>query len=100
MLEMLQAEERKIKTVLANPKRRVMKLEDWRTDKTVTKYHVCKRPLGLDSVLGHCHITGKYRGTAHNARNLKLRLNPKTTTIPVSSKTCGLRLSPPDANHQ
>ena len=31
----------------------------------------------------HCHITGKYRGAAHNACTLKLRLNPKTTTIPV-----------------
>ena len=30
-----------------------------------------------------CHIKGKYRGAAHNACNLKLRLNPKTTTIPV-----------------
>ena len=31
----------------------------------------------------HCHITGGYRGAAHNACNLKLRLNPKTTRIPV-----------------
>ena len=31
----------------------------------------------------HCHITGKYRGAAHNACNLKVRPSPKTTTIPV-----------------
>ena len=31
----------------------------------------------------HCHITGKYRGAAHNACNLKLRLNPFTTAISV-----------------
>ncbi|KAK3757404.1 hypothetical protein RRG08_033172 [Elysia crispata] len=36
-----------------------------------------------DSVKDHCHITGKYRGAAHSACNLKLRLSPKTTTIPV-----------------
>jgi len=30
----------------------------------------------------HCHVTGKYRGAAHNACNLKLRLDPKTP-IPV-----------------
>ena len=48
---------------------------------------ICKEPLLRkwfhDSVRDHCHITGKYRGAAHNACNLKLRLNPKTTTIPV-----------------
>ena len=37
----------------------------------------------VDSVRDHCHITGRFRGAAHNACNLKLRLNPKTTTIPV-----------------
>ena len=31
----------------------------------------------------HWHSTGKYRGAAHNACNLKLRLCPKTPTIPV-----------------
>ena len=35
------------------------------------------------TVRDHCYITGKYRGAAHTACNLKLRLNPKTTTIPV-----------------
>ena len=31
----------------------------------------------------HCHITGRYRGAAHNNCNVKLRINPKTTPIPV-----------------
>ena len=39
--------------------------------------------LDCDSVRDHCHITGKYRGAAHTACSLKLRLSPKTTTIPV-----------------
>ena len=30
-----------------------------------------------------CHITGVYRGAVHNACNLKRRLNPKITSIPV-----------------
>ena len=48
-----------------------------------TTCHVCEKPLAGDSVRDHCHITGKYRGAAHNACNLQLRLSPKTTTIPV-----------------
>ena len=31
----------------------------------------------------HCHITGKYRGSAHQDCNLKLRINPKEIKIPV-----------------
>ena len=42
--------------------------------------HVCDKPLEGDSVRDHCHITGEYRGAAHNTCNLKLRLN---TNIPV-----------------
>ena len=36
-----------------------------------------------DSVRDHCHITGQYRGAAHNACNLKLKICPKITQIPV-----------------
>ena len=36
-----------------------------------------------DAVRDHCHITGKFRGAAHNVCNLRLRINPKTTIIPV-----------------
>ena len=36
-----------------------------------------------DAVRDHCHITGKYRGAAHNACNLKLRIYPKSVVIPV-----------------
>ena len=34
-------------------------------------------------VRDHCHITGKYRGSAHQECNLKLRVNPKEIKIPV-----------------
>ena len=36
-----------------------------------------------DAVKDHCHITGRYRGAAHNECNLKLRINPQTYQIPV-----------------
>ena len=34
-------------------------------------------------VRDHCHITGKYRGSAHQECNLKLRVNPEELKIPV-----------------
>ena len=34
-------------------------------------------------VRDHFHITGKYRGSAHQDCNLKLRINPKELKIPV-----------------
>ena len=34
-------------------------------------------------VRDHCHITGKYRGSAHNCCNLQLRIDPKKLKIPV-----------------
>jgi len=33
-------------------------------------------------VRDHCHITGKYRGSAHNFCNLKSRLEPESIKIP------------------
>ena len=42
--------------------------------------HVCSKPLGDDKVLDHCHITGKYRGAAHNQCNLSLKM---PTKIPI-----------------
>ena len=34
-------------------------------------------------VRDHCHITGKYRGSAHQECNLQLRINPDEIKIPV-----------------
>ena len=83
LLKALQGEERKIKQVLADPQLMRMTREDWKAHRHATTCHVCGKPLMGDSVCDHCYITGKYRGAAHSACNLKLRLSPKTTTIPV-----------------
>ena len=87
-LNNIQAEERIIKNVLAKPEVMRMTPEDLLKHDDVSRNgvcHICEKPFACiaDSVRDHCHITGKYRGAAHNACNLKLRINPKTTAIPV-----------------
>ena len=49
------------------------------------KCHICdikytEKEIG---VRDHCHITGKFRGSAHQDCNLKLKINPDTIKIPV-----------------
>ena len=76
LLKSLQEEESKIKGVLTDPKAMRMTREDWLVFRIAETRHECDKPLEDDSVRDHCHITGEYRGAAHNACNLKLRLNP------------------------
>ena len=61
--------------------------KDRQKAKQQTDCYLCKKPLlqenYRDAVKDHCHLTGKYRGAAHNQCNLKLRINPKTDQIPV-----------------
>ena len=47
--------------------------------------HICdKKYTNKDiRVRDHCHITGKYRGSAHQECKLKLRVNPEEVKIPV-----------------
>ena len=82
-LRAIQVEKCMIKKVLANPKKILMTLEDKQNHKAATNCHICEKSLNGDSARDHCHITGKYRGAAHETCNLKLRINPKTTAIPV-----------------
>ena len=46
--------------------------------------HICKNRYSEEDirVRDHCHITGNYRGSAHQDCNLKLRLSPTNIQIP------------------
>ena len=39
-----------------------------------TVCHICESPLQKDRVKDHCHLTGRYRGAAHNKCNLAFKL--------------------------
>ena len=53
--------------------------------KKATTCHICDKKYTEKDirVRDHCHITGKFRGSAHQECNLKLRINPKEIKIPV-----------------
>ena len=50
-----------------------------------THCHICEKKYKVDDVpvRDHCHITGKYRGSAHQTCNLKLQISPEKIKIPV-----------------
>ena len=59
--------------------------DDEKDFKQVKECHICDKKYGEKDirVRDHCHITGKYRGSAHQDCNLKLCINPKEMKIPV-----------------
>ena len=50
-----------------------------------TTCYICEKEYSDKDkpVRDHCHITGKYRGSAHNSCNLQLRFDPDKIKIPV-----------------
>jgi hypothetical protein len=84
----LQRELETINDVFSNPKKMAMTQEDRKSFIKAVDCHVCSGPLGRDRVRDHCHITGRYRGAAHNECNLKLRIYPHKTKVPSRSTTC------------
>ena len=53
--------------------------------KTMDGCHICgEKYTDKDvRVRNHCHITGKFKGSAHQECNLKLRIKPENLKIPV-----------------
>ena len=50
-----------------------------------TKCWICEQEITKNNpkVRDHCHFTGEYRGAAHKSCNLKLKIKPGKTKIPV-----------------
>ena len=57
--------------------------------KNSTTCYICEKEYSDEDlernypVRDHCHITGKYRGSAHNNCNLQMRIDAKKIKIPV-----------------
>ena len=62
-----------------------MTKEDEKDFQKAIKCHICDQQYTDKDirVRDHCHITGKFRGSAHQDCNLKLQIEPETIKIPV-----------------
>jgi hypothetical protein len=80
----LQRELETINDVFNNPKKMAMTQEDRKAFLKAVDCHVCGGPFDRDRVRDHCHLTGRYRGAAHSECNLKLRVSPHKTKVPVA----------------
>ena len=58
----------------------VMTKDDWRLFHKASRCYICGKDLGADKVRDHDHITGRFRGAAHNECNLNYKFTRK---IPV-----------------
>ena len=82
-LDYLQEEEEIIKEFLKHIVPLEMSEEQEKEFENAVNCHVCGFYLRDDRVRDHDHITGEYRGAAHNSCNLKLRIKPDNVVIPV-----------------
>ena len=80
MLDEVKYCQRVVKTDFSKPLNTTK--EDEESFQRANECHICKKPYGKDDtkVRDHCHVTGKYRGSAHQDCNLNFKL---TNKIPV-----------------
>ena len=85
IIEIKKEAERKVNGILTL--KRVTEKKDQERAKAQVNCYFFEKPLlqknFRDAVKHHCHMTGAYRGAAHNACNLKMRIKPKTDQIPI-----------------
>ena len=84
-LECMLKEEREIETILSNIKPMQLTSEEEEAFKTATVCHICDKDLGTERVRDHCHLSGKFRGAAHNGCNLNFSYKKKDSIffIPI-----------------
>ena len=80
----LDKELRKINDVLEVKVERIVTEEAKKEFTEAVSCWICNGDFKQDKkVWDHCHITGKFRGAAHSACNLKLQVEARKTPIPV-----------------
>ena len=86
-MEAMQGEVKYCKKVMKKEFNKPLRMtkEDEEEFQKANECHICNIKYTNEDikVRDHCHITGKYRGSAHQECNLKLRVNPEEIKIPV-----------------
>ena len=70
----LEEDIRRIYHKIKFPKKMVLTEEDEANFEKASKCHICEKLLGKDKVRDHCHLTGKFRGAAHNGCNINYKI--------------------------
>ena len=63
---MLEEDVKSIYNRFSTPKEMIFGVKEREEFDEATECWICHGELGLDRVRDHCHLTGKYRGAAHN----------------------------------
>ena len=87
-LTSLKQEESDILNLLSNIKQLNLSVFEQNQFENATICHICKNDFNIDDknerkCRDHCHITGKYRGAAHNKCNLNYRICVGSYKIPI-----------------
>ena len=75
-----------INNIFTHPKQLTMKEQDKIAYEKATHCWICEQEIKNSTnpkVRDHCHFTGQYRGPAYKSFNLKLKVKPGITKIPV-----------------
>ena len=73
-VEKLERDIRKIYHKFKFSKKMVLTEEDEVNFEKAKECHICEKLLGKDRVRDHCHLSGKFRGAAHNACNINYKI--------------------------
>ena len=73
-VERLEEDIKEIYEMIKFRKKMIMTSEDRDDFNAATVCHICGEDLLSNKVRDHCHITGKYRGAAHNQCNINYQI--------------------------
>ena len=90
-LKCMQGDVQNCQEVIKNHFNKSLKMseEDQRNFRKATRCHICQKKYrdndgpNEEPVRDHCHVTGKYQGSAHKDCNLKLKIPAENIKIPV-----------------